>query len=265
MKDKIIDFLEYSTGRTISYSMASTWYKCPYSYYLRYVKKIKKPKPLHFVRGDVVHQALAYIKREGVRDMKKLDNPIEKAWEKATDVPEGVKDGEDLNMEVELARTKNLIAGWLKQKRASPISPNHVEMNLLKDLYNPRDRRQFDGMKLRGIIDEQRTPNGITEIKTANREWNAGREKFEWQADVYCLLLGQDIEVVYDFLIDTNVPKYILSKPIKKTFKQDGYRAFKMLSEFVQATELEFFCPSRGFMCGSLCEYSEECLKWPQE
>jgi len=249
-------------GKTWSYSRVNAYLQCPMSWAFKYHPKyhVKKPRSEFLAMGVAVHDAMEYINKlriEGTPfgdiEVDKLRNVLINSFTEQR--MDSMSVDFDIATENELVATSlSMIAGYLGRYGGTDddIIPVHSEYHMTTEV--DKD------IILQGYIDGIIGDNKILDYKTAGKRWMVGREFKELQPAFYSLLMGKDIEFVFDIMLKH---KKIDFDSFDRRFVRVGVngrdKAKNLIKLVADAVKKEVFVPALGSNTCNYCDYAEEC------
>jgi hypothetical protein len=253
--------VEESAKTTIrlSYSRVAKYINCTAQFKYHYIDKIRAPagEPLYI--GDVIHQFIEMVNKEGNGGFtqEQIDELIDTIAEQ-----EKAKYTFETQYGMLLRQMKEMANFWYNTiDRIRDI--RNPEQHILVPLINPKTGDIVEGVELEAYIDGFVDDNHIIDYKTSRGEWEQGKHKREIQPKFYALALGVGIDrgsldFTHEIITKTKVPK--LQRLTQTLTPKDAMTAFHICRAYLSWLSTGIFVPNRGLHC-QWCDHLSRCVE----
>ena len=254
----------------VSPSRLNLWMKCPLSFKLRYIDRIRTPTSSALFLGKMVHSGLElFYRNRQVGITLPVEEVVERngsTWETSTE-EEGMKFAslvEETKLREQLG---NLLRVYLEQVDDEP-PPVAVEAALKANLIDP-DTGEDLGIPLLGVVDliqPAEDGNCIVDFKTSARSSPPLEVSHEIQLSCYSWLYRQltgehESALQLRSLVKTKTPKVVCHEYGPRTDRHYR-RLFSVIREYFDALDQGKFNYRPGWGC-SMCDHREShCAAW---
>lgn len=246
----------------VSYSALSTYFSCPYKYYLSYLRNIrpeKKAKALCV--GGAIHSVLAEFYR------KKQNNQILQLLEAQDIFKKGLEKEPILlhkNDSIEKIIQEN--EGVIKAILENPlnIEPAKIEHFFLVDFKNPLTGEDL-GVKLSGIIDLTSTDDIVIEHKSSSHKYQPddilkSKQHVGYFVGYYNEFHRVPSKILYNIIYKTKIP--VVEVFEVKITSDDVKYYFNWAKKNIEGIERENWTPTPSFNNCLWCDCKLLCKKY---